>query len=72
MDPAVIVRQRSNWDCGVACIASVVTAARGDPVSLSDVCAALPTVRQWQLPLSTLSQMLSMLGSCQRSIGLVD
>lgn len=43
MDPAVIVRQRSNWDCGVACIASVVTAARGDPVSLSDVCAALPT-----------------------------
>lgn len=38
-----VVRQRSNWDCGVACIASVVTAARGDPVSLEDVCSALPT-----------------------------
>jgi len=37
-----VVRQRSNWDCGIACVASVMTATRGVSVDLKAVSDAIP------------------------------
>ena len=42
---APIVLQRSNWDCGIACVASCIAVVTQDqPKPQQDVCSALPAV----------------------------